>query len=58
MAEFCYDCYKKILKGKKNKHELVISKDLDWCEGCDEWKRVILYENTFFGFLRSLLFNR
>ena len=48
MAEFCYDCYKNILKGEKDKRKLIISKDLDICEGCGEFKPVIVGEKWSF----------
>ena len=57
MAKYCYDCYKKILKSEKDKHELIISKYWVWCEGCYELKHIVICENMFFGFLRDLFFN-
>jgi hypothetical protein len=48
MAEFCYECYKKILKGDREKDELVISKYLDLCEGCGKYKPVVIEEKSMF----------
>lgn len=48
MAEFCYNCYKKFLKGNKEENELIISKYLDLCEGCGKYKHVVVrYKNSF-----------
>ena len=46
MAEFCYDCYKKELGGKRDKRELVISRELELCEGCSKQKRVVVREKA------------
>lgn len=44
MSEFCYDCYKKILRGKKKKRQLVLSKHFELCEGCGKIKQVVIRE--------------
>lgn len=44
MAEFCLDCWNKINKSEDSEDKYVLSKDLDLCEGCGEWKRVIIME--------------
>lgn len=58
MAEFCYECYKKILKGKKEKYELIISMCLDFCEGCGEFKPVVVREKRYLELLSNKLFRR
>ena len=43
MAEFCPECMKRYhgyYAGDQKKY--VLSKDLDLCEGCGEWKRVVV----------------
>lgn len=46
MAEFCLDCLRK-LDGKPYKPEkLVISKDLELCEGCGQWRHVVVARRT------------
>ena len=44
MAEFCLDCWNKLNNIEENENKYVISKDLELCEGCGEWKRVIIME--------------
>ncbi len=41
MAEFCYECYKKLHKSAGNKSDYVISWGYDLCEGCGEIKHVV-----------------
>ncbi len=42
MAEFCWECHKKLTDGSDLIGKYVISKELDLCEGCGEWKQVIV----------------
>jgi len=42
MAEFCFESFIKYFDEKAEKSDLVISKDLDLCEGCAEYKRVVV----------------
>ena len=42
MAEFCYECAKKYL-GISGK--VVLSRDLELCEGCGEYKQVVVKTN-------------
>ena len=42
MAEFCLECWNRINETSLGKGEVVISKDLDLCEGCGERKPVIV----------------
>lgn len=42
MAEFCWECWNKINKTDKPKHEFVLSKELDICEGCGKIKPVVI----------------
>lgn len=44
MAEFCLDCWNEINKTNVDEKKYIISKDLDLCEGCGEWKPVIIME--------------
>ena len=58
MAEFCLDCWNKIYGKNYTEKDYVLSRDLDLCEGCGEFKRVIemerkayyLYKFRFFIF--------
>ena len=42
MAEICVECWEKINKQKFRKNLYVLSKDLDLCECCGQWNRVII----------------
>ena len=42
MAEFCLKCWNKINRTNDDERDLVMSKDLDFCEGCGEWKHVVI----------------
>ena len=44
MAEICLDCWNKMNEANYNKRKYIISKDLDLCEECGEWKHVIIME--------------
>lgn len=43
MAEFCKDCFLKINPlGEDETVVLSAPNDLDFCEGCGQWKRVVV----------------
>lgn len=42
MAEFCFECYNKMQGGKCRKENYIISDELDLCEGCGEYKNVVI----------------
>ena len=42
MAEFCLDCWNKMNGTRHSKRKYVLSKDLDFCEGCGEFKHVVI----------------
>jgi hypothetical protein len=44
MAEFCVKCYNEMNGEEKTEEEFIISDDLDLCEGCAEYKHVIICE--------------
>lgn len=44
MAEFCLECWKRINEIEGRERKYILSKDLDLCEGCGEWKPVIIME--------------
>ncbi|MCL2563790.1 MAG: hypothetical protein FWE08_07125 [Oscillospiraceae bacterium] len=41
MAEFCLDCWNKLNDTNLTEKEVVLSKDLDTCEGCAAWQNVV-----------------
>lgn len=44
MAEFCLKCWNKMYKTNDDESKFILSKELDFCEGCGEWKHVIIRE--------------
>ena len=44
MAEFCLDCWNRLNNTDDSKNKYILSKELDLCEGCGEWKHVIIIE--------------
>lgn len=46
MAEYCFDCWKQ-LHGRVGKVDVVLSKELDLCECCGEWKHVVVSFRDF-----------
>ena len=51
MAEFCLECWNKINNNNHKENKYIMSVDLELCEECGEFKRVIIaergYEFTF-----------
>lgn len=43
MAEFCFDCWNKLMDADYPAEKYVLSDELDLCEGCGEWKPVIVW---------------
>lgn len=46
MADFCYSCYRTVLEGARGRGELVLSKELELCEGCGRLEPVVLCTRT------------
>lgn len=42
MAEFCLDCWNKLNGTQDTQREWLLSEELDLCEGCGQWKHVIV----------------
>ena len=42
MAEFCKKCFIRINEPYYKGEELVMSEDVEFCEGCEEVKEVVL----------------
>jgi hypothetical protein len=42
LAEFCFDCFKKIIDNNAEKDNVVLSKYKDYCEGCSKEKHVVI----------------
>lgn len=52
VAEFCLACLNKINKTNDSSKKYFISKDLDLCEECGEWKNVIIMERKGYYLFR------
>ncbi len=60
MAELCLDCLSEFTGRKEKKRKYVLSKDLDLCDNCGEWKNVVVmtkraYYERKYKYLFSLL---
>lgn len=42
MAEFCLDCWNKIMETNDPKQKFLLSRKPDFCEECGQWKSVII----------------
>lgn len=61
MAEFCKDCASKSLGlSKEEIRRAVFSREPDLCEGCGEWRPVLIEikDNRLPKFVQMLLFGR
>lgn len=47
MAEFCLDCWNEINETNDPPEKYIISKDLELCEGCGEYKHTIIIERKY-----------
>ena len=47
MAEFCWECWNKINETKESKCRYILSWDKDFCEGCNQYKRVVIRERRW-----------
>ena len=44
VAEFCKECFLQMNEGEEwlEDKQIVVSQELDLCEGCGEWKEVVV----------------
>ena len=57
MAEICFDCWNKQNNGKYKTKDFIISKELDICEECGEYKNVIIaFRKPFYIQIFLILF--
>ena len=58
MAEFCLEGFTLLHERGIRKEDWVISKDLDFCEHCGQWKKVVVCprrkHSFFFQFLLKM----
>ncbi len=48
MADFCLECWNKINETNYSSKKYIISKEARFCEGCAEWKPVIIAERKYY----------
>lgn len=48
MAEFCLECWNKINGTNESERKYILSKHLDLCEECGEWKPIVIMERKAF----------
>lgn len=48
MADFCLDCWNEINETNFKKSKYVLSKNLHFCEECNEYKHVIIAERKYY----------
>lgn len=58
MAEFCLECWNSMNEREEDSRQYILSEELELCEGCGEWKHVIIGERGIGSFynLKYLLF--
>ncbi len=56
MAEFCLDCWIEINEYENQPYKLILSKELDICEECGCFQKVVVGERKFYLF-RKLAFD-
>ena len=44
MAEICLECWQKLSEKREPRWKYILSRELDLCEECGQWKRVIVRE--------------
>ena len=53
MAELCLDCWNKLTNSQYRPQCFLLSKELDLCEECGEWKPVIVrFKRRYIKFIR------
>lgn len=55
MAEFCLECLNKLDNTQDSKWRYVLSRDLELCEECGEFKRVVFSERCWSKAQRFLI---
>ena len=48
MAEICLECWNRLNQTKYKPSKYILSKELDLCEECGKWKRVIIVERKYY----------
>jgi len=56
MAEICPECLNKIKGGENHSKKYILSKELELCEECGEWKAVVVTERRFYYYRKFRFF--
>ncbi len=56
MSEMCFDCLNETMQGKADPRKYVYSKSLDLCEGCGEYKQVVLCKRGSLYYIHKFRF--
>lgn len=48
MAEICLDCWNKLYEKSDSSRKYILSEELELCEECGEYKRVIVIERKYY----------
>lgn len=54
MSELCLDCLNKLLHTNDPRRKYIISRDLDLCEECMQWKPVVIRKRSIYVFADDL----
>ena len=55
MAEFCFDCFKEMMETEDEQWRYVFTDELELCEGCAQYKRVVVNEKFLSRLQKALL---
>lgn len=48
MAEYCLNCWNSINNTNDSEQKYIFSDEPDLCEGCGEWKKVIVMDRKYY----------
>ncbi len=49
MAEFCLECLNELMETEYPANKFIMSKDTELCEGCGQYKRIVIVERVPFS---------
>ncbi len=58
MAEFCLECWNKIMDTNDPKEKFILSRRPDFCEECRQWKPVIIRVKNAIAFCNGCCANK
>ena len=54
MSEICLDCLNEIMGEAEPKGRYILSRELDLCENCGKWKRVVIRKRLVYILLDDI----